>query len=92
MVRGRTNFCLAGGKEPGGEGERLSRDQENGLGMGNRLACVGLTEPFFNFGQEAEPLDGIFERGCIGKLLDHVKDLLFHRFNGHRGHLIRFIL
>ncbi len=67
-------------------------DLTNGFGVGDCLARVGLTEAFFDFRQEAEPLDGIFERGCIGKLLDRVKDLLFHRFNGHRGHLIRFIL
>lgn len=68
------------------------RDQESGLGVGNRLSRIGLTEAFLNFRQEAESFDGIFEGGGIGKPLHNLKDFLLDRFGGHRDHLFRFVL
>ena len=91
-VPGRMNFCLARINDPGKGGERLFREQENGLGMGNGLTSIGLTKALLDFRQEAEPFDRVLKRGRIRKPLHNLKDLLFHRFSGHRNHLIRLVL
>ena len=69
-----------------------SKELTNDLGVGNRLTSIGLTNTFFDFRQEAEPFDGILKGGRIRKSLDNLKDFLFHRFSGHRDHLICLVL
>ena len=59
--------------------------------VGERLACIGLTKPFLDFRQEAEPFNGSLKLGGIRKPLYNLKDFLFHRFSGHRDHLFRFV-
>jgi hypothetical protein len=71
------------------ESERLFREQENGLGVGNRLTRIGLAKAFLDLCQEAEAFDRILKRGSIRKPLHDLKDLLFDRFGSHRNHLIR---
>lgn len=63
-------------------------DLTNGLGVGNRLACVGLTEAFFNFCQETKPFDSIFKRGCVREQLDSLKNSLLDGLSSHDNHLM----
>jgi len=86
-VPGRAIFCLDWTKNPRRGGERLFIEQKNGLGVGNCLAGIGLAKAFLDLCQEAESFDRILKRGGIRKPLDNLKDLLFHRFNGHDNHL-----
>ena len=83
---------MDGVSNPDGEGEILLRELKNGFGVGNRLPSIGLAKAFLDFCQEAEPFNGILEGSRIGKSLDNLKDLLLHRFSGHRDHLTRFVL
>jgi hypothetical protein len=55
--------------------------------VGNRLPRIGLAKTFFDFSQEAEPLDRILKRGRIRKPLDSLKDFLFDRLSSHDIHL-----
>ncbi len=51
--------------------------------MRHRLTSIGLAEALFDFCQETEPFDRIFERGSVRKALDDLKDLLFDRSSSH---------
>ena len=64
-----------------------STNLTNCLGVGNRLARIGLAKAFLDFRQETEPFHRILKRGRIRKSLDNLKDLLLHRFNRHRNYL-----
>ena len=91
VLKGERNFVLARPKIQA-EDKRLFREQENGFGVGNRLARIRLAKAFLDLCQETEPFDRILKRGRIRKPLHNLKDFLFHRFRGHRDHLIRLVL
>ncbi len=65
-----------------------STNLKNGLGVGNRVARIGLAKAFLNFRQETEPFDGILKGSRIRKSLDNLDDLLFYRFSSQDNHLM----
>ena len=87
-----SELCLAGINDPGKGSERLFREQENGLGVGDCLPRIGLAKAFFDLCQKAELFDRIFKRGSIRKPLHNLKDLLLDRFSGHCNYLVRLAL